>query len=197
LRLRRRKRFSPPFIARTPESASEIVFGATPEKPVSQKNTSAAKVPTETKPTPLVVGDNTAQLASLTESLANVTSEKDGLVIQVADLRTELANVTSEKDGLVIQVEDLRTELAFVEQRLEGISAASKAAYETATREGETISQPPSPSKMEPRAALRDYDKTELALAAKLGVGPGHILGINVERGVIVTVDGRKLGGAA
>ena len=185
---------------------------------MSQKNTSAAKVPTETKPTPLVVGDNTAQLASLTESLANVTSEKDGLVIQVADLRTELANVTSEKDGLVIQVadlrtelanvtsekdglviqvEDLRTELAFVEQRLEGISAASKAAYETATREGETISQPPSPSKMEPRAALRDYDKTELALAAKLGVGPGHILGINVERGVIVTVDGRKLGGAA
>ena len=176
--------------------------GATPKSATDPFNTrlTAALVghsgPLD-RPTPLVVGDNTAQLASQTESLANVTSEKDGLVIQVADLRTELANVTSEKDGLVIQVEDLRTELAFVEQRLEGISAASKAAYETATREGETISQPPSPSKMEPRAALRDYDKTELALAAKLGVGPGHILGINVERGVIVTVDGRKLGGAA
>lgn len=194
---------------------------------MSQKNTSAAKVPTETKPTPLVVGDNTAQLASLTESLTALTTDRDGWRADAERLATELAAEAEKSKSLTAQVATLTLDLSAeaatskslaaqilglseergalgnqVDKLNAELAVAANAVHYFESRADKHVSEegnlsPLPPAKETPRTPIREYSKAELSLADKLGVQPGHIHGINVERGVIVTIDGRKLGGAA
>ncbi len=149
---------------------------------MSQKNTSAAKVPTETKPKLPADAALTPPVAGADAPVNEQPDEKSELI---KSLTEDLASVTSEKDSLATQLAALTVEHAALIEHNKLYTAVT------------TEAQKPVLSKLEPRAELREYDKAELALAGKLGVEPGHILGINLKSGVIVTIDGRKLGGAA
>ena len=76
-------------------------------------------------------------------------------------------------------------------------NAHENAALKARIQELEAKPVAAAPVKREARAPARKYDEAEQKLAKSLRVDLGDIFAVNVKSGIIVTVDGRKIGGAA